>query len=249
MSLTLIINADDLGYDPAVTRGIVESMRVGVVSSTTMIVNGPHSEDAGKRVSGAALGIGLHLNLARWAPVSRVPKTLLSADGMFAEEDAAVLPPEVVEAETLAQLDRLKALTGRSASHLDVHKHLHRHPQVLEGVARAALKRKLPLRSVDPGMRKLLKARGVVTNDTFVGDAGESAYWTLDQLRTQLWALPSEGTVELMCHAGYAPIAVKSGYGAQREVELRTFTSAQARQWLDAHQLQPTTWWALHPAA
>ena len=30
MSVTLIINADDLGYDPAVTRGIVESMNLGV---------------------------------------------------------------------------------------------------------------------------------------------------------------------------------------------------------------------------
>ena len=56
----------------------------------------------------------------------------------------------------------------------------------------------------------------MVTNDAFIGDAGATAYWTLEQLRTQLWALPEEGTVELMCHAGYAPIAVKSGYGEQR---------------------------------
>ena len=249
MSVTLIINADDLGYDPAVTRGIVESMNLGVVSSTTMIVNGPHSEDAGKRVSGAALGIGLHVNLARWAPVSKIAKALLNPDGSFAEDRAAGLPPALVEQETAAQLDRLKALTGRAASHLDVHKHLHRHPEVLEGVMRVALKRKLPLRSVDPVMRRLLKSKGVVTNDAFVGDAGGTAYWTMEQLRTQLWALPSEGTVELMCHAGYAPIAVKSGYGAQREVELATFTSLEARQWLVSRDLQPTTWWALHPAA
>jgi predicted glycoside hydrolase/deacetylase ChbG (UPF0249 family) len=249
MSATLIINADDLGYDPAVTRGIVESMNAGVVSSTTMIVNGPHSEDAGKRVNGAALGIGLHVNLARWAPVSKVPKGLLAPDGAFSEDRAAGLPPEIVEAEALAQLDRLKQLTGRAASHLDVHKHLHRHPEVLEGLIRAALKRKLPLRSVDPVMRRTLKSKGVVTNDAFIGDAGATAYWTLDQLRTQLWALPEDGTVELMCHAGYAPIAVKSGYGEQREVELKTFTSAEAKQWLDSRDLTPTTWWALHPAA
>ncbi len=249
MSATVIINADDLGYDPAVTRGILESINGGVVSSTTMIVNGPHSEDAGKRVAGAALGIGLHLNLARWAPVSKIPRALLDGDGAFAEDRAPTLSADLVETETLAQLDRLKALTGRTASHLDVHKHLHRHADVLEGLCRAALKRKLPIRSINPGMRALVKGRGVVTNDAFVGDAGDNAYWTLDQLRTQLWALPAEGTVELMCHAGYAPIAVKSGYGAQREVELKTFTSAQAREWLAARGLQPTTWWALHPGA
>ena len=41
MTRRLILNADDFGYDPAVSRGIAESMRKGVVSSTTMIVNSP----------------------------------------------------------------------------------------------------------------------------------------------------------------------------------------------------------------
>lgn len=36
----LIINADDLGYDPAVTRGILEAMRAGLVSSATLMRGG-----------------------------------------------------------------------------------------------------------------------------------------------------------------------------------------------------------------
>ena len=249
MTATLIINADDLGYDPAVTRGILEAMNQGVVSSTTMIVNGPHSEDAGKKVHGTVLGIGLHVNLARWQPVSKVPKYLLGPDGGFVEGKIVELPVEVVEHETLAQLERLKALTGRAASHLDVHKHLHKNPLVLEGIGRVALKLKLPLRSIDAPMRRTLRERGVVTNDAFIGDAGEQAYWTTERLRTHLWALPTEGSVELMCHPGYAPITLKSGYSAQREVELATFLSDQARDWLDARELSPTSWWALHPPA
>jgi chitin disaccharide deacetylase len=224
-------------------------MNLGVVSSTTMMVNGPHSEDAGKKVHGTALGIGLHVNLARWPPLSSVPKYLLGADGGFAEERVAELPIDVVEYETLAQLERLKALTGRAASHLDVHKHLHRLPNVLEGILRAALKQGLPLRSIDPVMRRTIRERGGATNDGFIGEAGEKAYWTSERFRTHVWALPAEGTVELMCHPGYAPITLKSGYSAQREVELETFLSAQAREWLEAREISPTSWWALHPAA
>lgn len=249
MTATLIINADDLGYDPAVTRGILEAMNLGIVTSTTMMVNSPHSEDAGKKVHGAVLGIGLHVNLARWPPVSKAPKYLLGPDGGFVEGRIIEMPIEVVEYETLAQLERLKSLTGRAASHLDVHKHLHKNPNVLEGILRVALKHKLPLRSIDPVMRKTIRERGVVTNDAFIGEAGEQAYWTAERLRTHLWALPAEGSVELMCHPGYAPITLKSGYSAQREVELETFLSDQAREWLAARQLQPTSWWALHPAA
>ena len=109
MSVILLINADDLGYDPAVTRGILEAMNGGVVTSTTMIVNGPHSEDAGKKVNGAGLGIGLHLNLARWAPLSKlVPKGLLGTDAGFVESKVVELSAEIVEHEALAQLARLQ---------------------------------------------------------------------------------------------------------------------------------------------
>jgi predicted glycoside hydrolase/deacetylase ChbG (UPF0249 family) len=246
VSLTLIINADDLGYDPAVTRGILESMRQGIVSSTTMIVNGPHSEDAARQVKGSQLAIGLHLNLARWAPLGSISAALLKADSLFDDLRAGELSAEEVERETLAQLDRLEALTGRAASHVDVHKHLHRHPQVLEGLAVAARARKLPVRSLDAQMRRRLLEHGVATNDVFIGDAGAQAHWTLDQLQADLGALPESGSVELMCHPGYVPSALKSGYSAQREVELKTFTSAQARQWLSSRKLQPTSWWALH---
>lgn len=249
MSVTLLINADDLGYDPAVTRGILEAMTGGVVTSTTMIVNGPHSEDAGKKVHGAGLGIGLHLNLARWAPLSRlIPKALLGPDG-FVESKVVELSADAVEHETLAQLQRLQDLTGRPASHVDVHKHLHRHAPVLEGLARAAKKHRLPVRSIDPVMRKALVAHGVRTNDHFLGDAGDDAYWTPERLRTHLWALPADGAVELMCHPGYAPITLRSGYAAQREVELQTFLSPGAKDWLEARGLKPTSWWALHPPA
>ncbi len=240
----LIINADDLGYDPAVTRGILESMTRGIVTSTTMMVNGPHSQDAGQAVRGKGLNIGLHLNLARWGPVSQVPAALLGTDGAFAEAKITGLTPEVVEAEALAQLQRLEALTGRAASHLDVHKHLHRNPQVLEGILRAAVRAKLPVRSIEAAMRKTILDRGVVTNDHFIGDAADDAYWSVERLRAHLATLPRQGSVELMCHPGYAPTTLTSGYSAQREVELETFVSAEARALAAEHQ--PTSWWALN---
>lgn len=226
----LILNADDLGYDPAVTRGILRSMREGVVSSTTFMVNTPHSQSAALAVREAApLAIGLHLNLARGVPLSPGFPEALLADGMLSEAHAAALTPEVVEAETHAQLARLELLLGQVATHLDVHKHLHRHPGVLQGMARAARAARLPVRSIDAPMRAALEAAGVRTNQHFLGDAGAQAYWTLEQLQRQLAQLPTDGVVELMCHPGYAPETLKSGYAAQREVELETFLHPDAR--------------------
>lgn len=223
----LIVNADDFGYDPAVTRGIVSAMRDGIVSSTTMMVNTPFSEEAAKQAAG--LAIGLHLNLARHRPLARgFPESLL-AKGELVESRAAELPAEVVAEEARAQLATLERLVGRPATHVDVHKHLHLNPNVLDGLIVVAREQALPVRSINEQMRKRLQSAGVATNPVFIGDAGAEAYWTLAQLEMQLRAL-RDGVTELMCHPGYAPSHTRSGYSAQREVELATFTHPRARE-------------------
>lgn len=228
----LILNADDFGYDPSVSRGIVEAMRRGVVSSTTMIVNGPWSAASASDAEG--LAIGLHLNLVCF--------TALTTGAVLEKSGLCTLSADFVEHETHAQIDRLEAFLGRPATHIDAHHHAHQEPVVLTGLIRAAARRSLPVRSVDPAMRSALRAAGIRTNDAFVGDAEGSAYWTLEEWRRQLDALPAEGLIELMCHPGYAPTEVKSRYAAQREIELRTFTSKEARAALEARRLVLESW-------
>lgn len=233
MTFRLVLNADDFGYDPAVTRGIVESMRQGVVSSTTMIVNSPWSEDAAKQSAG--LAIGLHLNLVRFEALSE----------RVALRDDSVLSEAFVERETRAQLNELRRLIGRDATHVDVHKHAHLQPQVLAGLATVAKELGLAVRSINDDMRAELQRRGVKTNDAFLGDAAQDAYWTEERFEAQLDLAPRNGLVELMCHPGYANSHIKSGYSAQREVELATFVSARAKEALKKRGLTLSPWAAL----
>ena len=90
---------------------------------------------------------------------------------------------------------------------MDVHKHLHRHPNVLAGLARVARALGLPVRSIDEPMRRELQAQGVATNAHFIGDPGAEAYWTLERFDAAMAALPASGVIELMCHPGYTPEA------------------------------------------
>jgi chitin disaccharide deacetylase len=239
----LIINADDLGYDPAVSRGIVRALNAGVVTSATLMVNTPFAAEAARWAQGHCLG--LHLNLARWRPVSSAfTSEDLGPGGVFREELAARLPVQAIAAETTAQLERFKTLSGRLPTHVDVHKHLHRHPNVLEGLAQVAARQRLPVRSIDEAMRTCLRVLGVRTNDAFLGDAGATAYWTTVRLAKQLRGL-GPGVTELMCHPGYAPSEVESGYGAQREVELDTFLNPDSRVLLEEAGVHLVAWSAL----
>jgi chitin disaccharide deacetylase len=222
----LIVNADDLGYDPAVNEGIVLAMRSGVVTSSTLMVNLPHSAHGAELARG--LPIGLHLNLSRGAPLSgRFPRSLLR-DGAFEEGLVSSLPPGVVADEAAAQLARAEQLLGARPTHVDVHRHLHRVEGVRDGLSRLAAARGLPVRALDERMREALRRNGVRTTDHFVGEAGGEAYWTEQRFAETVGDL-DEGLTELMCHPGYPPRETRTSYALQRAVELATLTSSAAR--------------------
>lgn len=200
----LVVNADDLGYDPEIDRGILEAHAGGIVTSATAMVDTPFAA-AALRSAPHTLGIGLHAVLAPGAG--------------RAEAEAALR----------RQLARFADLRGATPTHLDSHKHAHAAPAVLEAVAAVALEAGLPVRALDVPMRALLRARGVVTADHFLGDAALRPAWTEEALLAALGAL-REGVTELMAHPGHRPSHARTSFGVEREVELAALCSPAARR-------------------
>lgn len=203
MATTLIVNADDLGYDPEIDRGILEAHRRGLVTSATAMVETPF---AARSLAGApaSLDLGLHVVV----PPGAVPSQL---------EDLVA-----------AQLARFRALRGRGPTHLDAHKHAHAAAAALPAFAAAARREGIPLRALDGAMRAGLRAGGVAVADAFLGDAGLRPCWTRARLLAALAALPP-GRVELMCHPGYPPAHARTSFAAERELELAALCDPAAR--------------------
>lgn len=204
----LLVNADDLGYDPAVDRGILEAHARGLVTSATAMVETPFAERALAEAP-ASLDLGLH---------AVVP--------------AGARPCEVEEL-LAAQLARFRALRGAPPTHLDSHKHAHLAPAALPAFAAAARREGVPLRVLDGAQRARLAAQGVLVADAFLGDAALRPCWTEARLLAAVAALPG-GRVELMCHPGYAPSHARTSFAAEREVELRALCSPAVRGALEA---------------
>jgi predicted glycoside hydrolase/deacetylase ChbG (UPF0249 family) len=64
----LIINADDFGADPARNRGIIEGLEAGVVTSVSILANGPalvHLRRCVPALIRRRISCGLHLNLSK----------------------------------------------------------------------------------------------------------------------------------------------------------------------------------------
>ncbi len=230
----LVITADDLGYAPGVTRGIVEAAERGVVTGASLVVNRAESKSA--VVSAKGLELGLHVNLTRGEPVSELAdvRTLVNREGQFAlhsaDEFSAAATSEL-RAELAVQLRRFADLTGTPPAHVSVHRRwleLVIWPLLLE-VTREQAPRAF-VRARAAATREAFRAADLRTCDLVLGNVavrGLEPEWTFDHLMRTLASLPS-GVVELVCHPGYAHEEELRGsaYSWQREAELRLFGAA-----------------------
>ncbi len=210
MPTFLVVNADDLGYDPAIDAGILEAHARGIVTAATAMVDTPFAERALAEAP-VTLDLGLHVAVA-------------------AGEGGG---PAALADDIARQLERFRALRGAPPTHLDSHRHSHAAPGALGAFAEAARREGIPLRALDDGMRAALRARGVATADAFLGDATLRPCWTRERLLATIAALPA-GVVELMCHPGHAPTHARTSFAAERELELAALCDPAARLALTA---------------
>jgi hopanoid biosynthesis associated protein HpnK len=143
----LIINADDFGFTSGVNRAIVEAHAHGVVTSSTLMANGPAFAEAAQLAKTAPkLSIGCHVALTDGKPVlaaEQLPSLTSGAnfrDGMIwfaARAIAGRMDAAEITAEAAAQIRKIQS-AGIAVSHIDTHKHTHLFPKVLRPVLRAA---------------------------------------------------------------------------------------------------------------
>jgi predicted glycoside hydrolase/deacetylase ChbG (UPF0249 family) len=145
----LVVNADDFGLSPAISRGILRAHREGIVTSASLLGNCDDLLGARALLAEAPeLGVGVHLALCGGRPVAPAEsvRSLLHPDGGFGARGqdfiAAWMKGRIVPAEVERELDAQVARVrdaGIAVDHLDTHHHLGFLPVVgraVEAVAR-----------------------------------------------------------------------------------------------------------------
>lgn len=250
----LIINADDLGAGRETDRAIFETFDRGVVTSASLLVNGPSARSAAATARQRNLPVGVHLNLSEGRPLNGPVAGLTEADGRFAGKlktrrklrsqafDRTALQREL-QTQVQAVLDwRLKP------DHLDSHQHVFLFPGVSETIietARAfkikATRLPLPCILEDPplNLEKDLRLYQQLAADaaTLIKGAGLSCPQglfgldCLNRLSTErlvklLTAIPPNGYWELMVHPGH-PDPDNPFSGPERELEWQALTAVK----------------------
>jgi chitin disaccharide deacetylase len=143
----LIVNADDFGFTSGVNRAIVEAHTRGVVTSSTLMANGPAFAEAAQLAKTVPkLSVGCHVVLTDGEPVlgaEQLPSLTRAAhfrDGMVAFAARAIaggMDADEISAEAAAQIRKIQS-AGIVVSHIDTHKHTHLFPRILRPLLRAA---------------------------------------------------------------------------------------------------------------
>ncbi len=146
----LVVNADDFGLAPGVSRGILEANRIGVVTSTSVIVTMPTWNVTSRLLqrAPASLGVGLHFDMLSGRPLIADSSLVCAVTGTFHSYPALlhrILTGRIacrdVERECGAQIARLRVTLlarGLTITHIDSHRHTHVLPVIATGVRRAA---------------------------------------------------------------------------------------------------------------
>jgi predicted glycoside hydrolase/deacetylase ChbG (UPF0249 family) len=148
----LIVNADDFGLTEGINRAIIETHTAGVVSSTTLMANGPRFDNAVTLArSTPSLSVGCHVVLVDGTPVSPThtvdtlrairsaePQQFYSSLSAFAARATlGGFDRDQLVAEVVAQIRKIQS-AGLQVTHLDTHKHAHIFPEILAALLRAA---------------------------------------------------------------------------------------------------------------
>ncbi len=169
----LIVNADDLGWTEGVNRGIAEAHRKGLVTSTSLLANGPAFSSAlAVARSNPELGVGVHLNLSDGRPTAKaeqVPGLLNEAGNLEGGPESLLLriasrglPHKEVELEWDAQIGKVRE-SGIAPTHLDGHKHVQMLPGLFEIALRLAKKhgiRAIRVANEESKLRSVLSPAG-----------------------------------------------------------------------------------------
>ena len=217
----LIVNADDLGLTPGVTRGILEAHARGIVTSASLMVDAAGAEEAARLARSAPrLGLGLHADLGG--------READGGFGAYAGDASARL-----ERELTRQVERFIELTGRPPGHLDSHRDVHRDPRHLPVFLDLARRFGLPLRG-STEVRRLSRFYGRWAGESHPEQVG------VESLERMLASDVAEGVTELICHPGYADAQLVSSYAREREVEVATLCDPRIRSALDALAIELT---------
>lgn len=151
--MRLIINADDFGLTKSITDGIVDGIKAGVVTSTSLMVTMEAAEYAiNKALENNIDCVGLHINFTKGKPI--IPNEhITDENGEFLHRSIQLTNPNLTYEdaynEIQAQLKKVDELSNGKLKidHLDTHHFACSNENIRKAKIAIAKERNIPIRN------------------------------------------------------------------------------------------------------
>ncbi|MGL5151254.1 MAG: carbohydrate deacetylase [Clostridium sp.] len=244
--MKLIINGDDYGLSLGVSKGIVKSIKDGVMRDTTAMANMPAFDESIKyALENGITEMGIHLTLTCGKPLlaKEEVSTICKEDGDFYRRIYHVpenFKMEEVEKELRAQLEKFIS-SGMKLNHIDGHHHFYAfHPGVFKTVVKLAKEYKVPMRCPNNEALNVVRDENVVCPDYIVLDFYEE---NIDEnfLINRIEGLKGKyDVVEVMAHPAYVDEDLMNftAYNSIRDKELKVLTSEKVKNYIKDNDIE-----------
>jgi len=243
--IQLCINADDFGFSTSISSGILEMIRQGLVSSTSVMIQNADAQQMKLLAEEKNISVGLHFNLAStknyYTPFLNSPFKI--AQQFYFKK----LTLSNLEKELEAQYKQLSNLYNKKITHLDTHQHIHIIPKVASLLNEFAVQHHIDYvrlgTEVSPtsGIKKWLfnnSAKALKNSLPIFGLNLMDKQFTTDKIKTQFEFLHKQKTAKAMwiVHPGYETTQTNfvDSYNKQRENEMRVLNDLKEFIYLNA---------------
>ncbi len=235
--MKLIINSDDLGLSKSISDGIIDGIKEGVITSTSVMANMEYAEYAIKKALENNIDcIGLHINFTKGKPIIPNPN-LTDNNGVFLERTLQIennkLTYEDAYNEIKAQINTInKYSEGKlKLDHLDTHHYVSLILNVRKAIIDIAKEYNIPIRNEFES--------DTLKPDVFYIDFSlkNIDYKELENMLSLY--KDKEISVELLTHSGYVDdYTMKiTSHNIQREQELNILRKAKENGLFDQVKL------------
>lgn len=208
----LIIHADDFGLTPGISRGILQTIRQGVVSSTSVIIETPYLSTTKKLIkNNPDVDWGLHVVIEN--PTRPFDRYITN--------------------ETERQIGLFQQYFHTRPSHIDFHKGFRFDTKIYFSLRMLVLRHGLAFRYDN--------RHKVVTDFYGFHNRTNTIDCIREQSLIQILSRVSSGFTELVCHPGYTNGRLSDPYRAQRSIELATLTNPDIRRAITTHDIRIST--------
>ena len=237
--MKLIINADDFGLSNAVTYGIYDCIKRGVVTSTTQMMNTKATELASELIiKNPDLKVGLHTNISYGKPLTNCPS--LIKDGYFIKPKDLLNDDNYDEKEIYlelkAQYNKFLKLNNKKPTHLDSHLYAHqKFEKVRKQLIKLSEEENIPIREYEN-----IFYESVCFERGFRVLPGETLKEAKEKFIRLIEMNKDKKTVEIMVHPGYVDIDMLqfSSYNHQRIMEAAVLLDKEIKKYMSDNNIE-----------